>query len=203
MFSPFKLAPVESNYLFINENQDLAKRLTDVLNNSENEKWWKLRTGRQRTNKYLRDTEAIFLRYIDLNAGLPKPVTDKEWNDFLPATNMSEYDLHPIFQELVDWFTRSLIEKGVSNILLGRIMISRLFAGGSVKSHIDSGNYYEIHDRFQYIISCDKSSSLIVREEVIELELGKLYWINNHVPHSITNETAVDRIVCIFDAILE
>jgi hypothetical protein len=203
MLSPFKLAPMESNYLCVNENQDLAKRLATVLNDPVNSGWWQLRTGRQRTNKYLHDTESIFIRYIDLNAGQTKPVTDKEWNDFLPATNTPEYNFHPIFQELEEWFRTSLMAKGVSNIDLGRVFFSRLFAGACVKSHVDSGKYYDTNDRFQFIIDCDKSSSVKIREESIELELGKLYWINNHVLHSITNESTIDRIICIFDAKLE
>ena len=42
-----------------------------------------------------------------------------------------------------------------------------------------------------------------IRDESVELLTGKLYWVNNHVPHWLENLSDTDRINLIVDARLD
>jgi hypothetical protein len=129
------------------------------------------------------------------------PTNTAEWNEVLTITNTKIYEGYPIFHKLVEWLGKSLREAGAENVEFGRIFFSKHAAGTKIDLHTDEGTYFSYYDRFHFVIDqADGENIFFIRDDPIKLEIGKLYWVNNHVPHWLENQSSKDRINLIFDA---
>ena len=73
-------------------------------------------------------------------------------------------------------------------------------ANSNVDIHTDSGKYFSHYDRFHYTVTAAEANIFSIRDENCILEMDSLYWVNNHVPHWLENQSNEDRINFIIDA---
>lgn len=82
---------------------------------------------------------------------------------------------------------------------LARVLIVKLFPGGTISSHIDEGIYSDSTNRYHLVLKTNPRAFLKINDEVEHLEEGWLYSFNKHLLHSGANEGDTDRIHLIVD----
>lgn len=113
----------------------------------------------------------------------------------LEAVDFPAYEKIPSAHPLVMW----LMAK-VNGERLGRVMIVKLAAGGSIEPHIDEGEYPKYYDRFHVVLdSSDRGCIFQVDDETARMRKGEVYWFQNLLPHEAFNDSNVDRIHMIID----
>jgi hypothetical protein len=199
MFSPYKLTSIESNSHYISSNHDLANRIAEFFTKPEIQFLWAINTTRQRVTKALQNTCMVALREPVANAALVK--TTQDWNQVTTIRDTNILNSFPIFKEMRSWLEQALLETGASKVEFGRIFFSKHYANSGIDLHTDSGAYFDYYDRFHFVIDQEDTKNIFhIRDEDVLLEQGKLYWVNNHVPHWLKNDSSKDRINLIFDA---
>jgi hypothetical protein len=161
---------------------------------------WKISTSRQEMARALRNTEMVPLR-IPIPKQGSKLSSTLEWNQVLEIEDTNILKNTETFIELINWLKQSIINKGVNKIEFGRIFFSKHKPNSNIDIHTDEGLYFDYFDRFHFVIDqTDNENIFYIRDEAIKLLTGKLYWVNNHVPHYLENKSDKDRINLIFDA---
>jgi len=195
MFSPYQLAPTTANSFEIANNIDLAKRLAELFQHPAASGLWNLYTKRQEMAPSLKHTRMVAISKLNEIKN-----TTIESNQVLETSYTKFATNTPVVQELLAWIRKSLLATGASNVEFGRIFFSKHLMGTEIGLHVDDGKYFDYYDRFHFVVDSTPGNIFYIRDEPIELELGKLYWVNNHVPHWLKNNSTTDRINLIFDA---
>jgi hypothetical protein len=196
LVSPFKIFHKDVNSFKLSENQELGNELREYFKNPENDYLWKISTHRQTITHALRFTESIHLRHLK---DLPQGSNTSQANQHMVVAQSKTADF-PIFKKTIDWVESVLKSTGAKNIEFGRIFVSKLAAKSNVDLHTDSGKYFSYYDRFHYTVTGAKENIFSIRDENCILEVDSLYWVNNHVPHWLENQSNEDRINFIIDA---
>jgi hypothetical protein len=200
MFSPYKLTAFENNSFEIASNLELANKLEQFFLNPQVDFLWNISTSRQRMAEALKHTKMVALRQ-PVPPPTSKLTSTNEWNQITTISDSKILTSHPLFQELVKWLKDSLLAAGASNVEFGRIFFSNHAANSEIGLHTDEGAYFDHYDRFHFVIDQEDNKNVFrIREEDVLLQKGKLYWVNNHVPHCLKNSSSKDRINLIFDA---
>lgn len=104
------------------------------------------------------------------------------------------------------WHTLPHLHDTVLNLMrrvdgtrLGRVLITRLKPGASIPAHVDEGAPATYYSRYQLVLQSLPGALFTIGEEVINFRTGDFWWINNRDTHSVTNNSADDRIVLIMD----
>ena len=137
-----------------------------------------------------KDTETAYLRsiYGELDYGTVA-------NELLP--NTTDLGKKPEWFALMRWVMREL--KLAS---LGRVMFVKLKAGGTVTPHEDSGDYCKRYNRYHIPITTNEHCAVASgADEVVHMEVGKIYELANKQTHSAWNYGVTDRIHLIVDGI--
>ena len=93
---------------------------------------------------------------------------------------------------------------------LGRVFISRIKPGGSIASHNDRiapaeeafpdrivpARYY---DRHHIVLQSAPGTEFECGGERVYMAPGEMWWFNNQVDHSVTNNSRLDRVHMILD----
>jgi hypothetical protein len=196
MVSPFKLFTDNLNEFKINANSDLGQELREFFKDSSNDYLWQLSTHRQTTTHALRYTESIPLRYLK---DLPKGSTTMEANQHMEVTDSKLADI-PVFSKTIKWFESALAKTGCSRVEFGRIFASKLAGNEGIDLHTDEGRYFSYYDRFHFTVTAAPNNLFVIRNKECVLEQDSLYWVNNHVPHYLKNNSTEGRINFIIDA---
>lgn len=91
------------------------------------------------------------------------------------------------------------IMRRVEGVRLGRVLITRLPPGASIPAHTDQGAPATYYTRYQLALQCLPGALFESGGEVIQFRMGEWWLVNNRVEHSVTNNSADDRIVLIVD----
>jgi len=200
MFSPYKLVKEDSNYFEVSGNLELAEKIKNFFLDPSVQDLWSINTSRQKMALELRHTCMFALRYPVAPESNPLTTTEK-WNQVTTLENSVLFSEYSLFKEIVDWLETSLKENGANKVEFGRIFFSKHYANSKIDMHIDEGVYFNYYDRFHFVIDqTDNENIFYIRNNPILLQTGKLYWVNNHVPHWLENNSSKDRINLIIDA---
>jgi len=197
MFSPYKLASMNHNSLDVANNHDLAERLRSFFKNDATTHLWKLYTDRQRLTEILRHTENIPLRIPAPRGVITSTEQSNQIMDIVDLRPMMSID---IFSETSAWVSSSLNSLGAEKVEIGRIFFSKLLPKSRIDLHVEDGKYFEYYDRFHFVIQSNDDNIFCIRDEPLRLKVGHMYWVNNHVPHWLINNSDEDRINLIVDA---
>jgi hypothetical protein len=88
-----------------------------------------------------------------------------------------------------------LMCEGVS----GRVLLLKLFAKKDVSEHTDSGEYLSAVRRFHIPIITNDLVSYTVNGETVNMKEGECWEINNQRPHSVLNDSDIDRVHLLID----
>jgi hypothetical protein len=200
MFSPYKLTSFENNFHEIATNNELADKLEKFFLNPQVDFLWNIDTRRQKMADALKHTSMIPLRQ-PVPPDPSKLTSTSQWNDVTTISDNRILTSYPLFQELVKWLKEALLTTGANNVEFGRVFFSKHTANTEIGIHTDEGAYFDYYDRFHFVIDqIDDANVFHIRNEDVLLHRGKLYWVNNHVPHWLKNNSNKDRINLIFDA---
>lgn len=197
MYSPIKLTNFEENSKEICNNFDLQQKLYNFFNKKENEFLWEMNKTRQTVTTALRHTKSIYLRN-SISPETISPINTLEWNQIMTLSDTRWLYSIPIFWKTFNWIKKSLLNH-CNNPIIGKIFFSKLSANCEIDLHTDEGKYFDYYDRFHFVIQ-GTNNIFHIRDEDIMLEVGHMYWVNNHVPHWLINNSNEDRINLIFDA---
>ena len=87
----------------------------------------------------------------------------------------------------------------VNGVQLGRCIITKLLPGGEITPHVDGGAPAEFYTRYQIALQSLPGALFHSGDETVNFRGGEIWWVNNRVTHSVVNNSADDRIVCIVD----
>jgi hypothetical protein len=161
---------------------------------AENPQLWGVNTKKQDLIPVLRDTQSIQLRVPIV----PPGTTVDETHDIIPSRETALVSTH--FS-----FVRKFIEHVLASVNvypefdLGRCVITRLKAGGTIPLHRDPGLYAKKYTRFHFPLVSNSVCQFTCGGEVKHLPEGEVWAFNNCRPHSVDNTLGADRIHFIFD----
>jgi hypothetical protein len=196
MFSPYQLISSDKNYLEIESNLDLANKLATFFSRPETDFLWRINTGRQRMASELKHTRMIALRKPVAKGNLQYTM---EWNQITQIEDDMLLHNVALFNSMYQWLDSIMRNTGASKVEWGRLFFSKHLAGTSIGLHADEGAYFDYFDRFHFVINSNSDNVFYIRNQPIVLDTGKVYWVNNHVPHWLENHSTTDRINVIFD----
>lgn len=101
--------------------------------------------------------------------------------------------LHPLKPIVLDLMRR------VNGTQLGRVLITKLPPGKSITPHVDGGAPATFYTRFQIALQTGQGTVFHIGDEQRTFKAGEIWWIDNTKEHSVVNNGADDRIVCIVD----
>lgn len=87
----------------------------------------------------------------------------------------------------------------VDGVQLGRCIVTRLPPGGIITPHVDQGAPAEFYTRYQIALQSLPGALFHCEDETVNFRGGEIWWVNNRVTHSVVNNSADDRIVCVVD----
>lgn len=168
----------------IKEICEYDKSLAVEILNLIKKEHWDLDNIRQKVFKVHEQTKTIKLRHVkDLN-----------FND----TNFINY---PLFDEYKGSIEKIL--KIISNyykIYDYCCILTKLDANGKIDSHVDIGSvYFEKSHRLHIPIKTNENVIFFVKNNSKNMEVGKIYEINNTNVHGVINNSYEDRIHLIID----
>jgi len=87
----------------------------------------------------------------------------------------------------------------VDGVQLGRCLVTRMKPGAQIEPHKDQGSPATFYTRYQIVLQCLPGALFHIEDETVNFRTGDVWWINNRAEHSVVNNSADDRIVCIVD----
>ena len=87
----------------------------------------------------------------------------------------------------------------VDGVQLGRVIVTRLRPGKAITPHVDGGAPATFYTRYQIALQSFPGAMFRCENEEVSFRTGEVWWVNNRVEHSVVNNSADDRIVCIVD----
>ena len=87
----------------------------------------------------------------------------------------------------------------VNGVQLGRCIVTRLPPGAVITPHVDSGAPATFYTRYQIALQSLPGALFNIEDETVNFRSGDIWLINNKAEHSVVNNSADDRIVCIVD----
>ncbi|WP_070152616.1 aspartyl/asparaginyl beta-hydroxylase domain-containing protein [Sphingobium phenoxybenzoativorans] len=130
----------------------------------------------------------IWLRFNRLGVSAADTIDDIQTYPY-PAWDI----LHPVRDMVLNLMRR------VGGTQLGRVIITRLPAGAVITPHEDHGAPVTFYRRYQIILQSLQGSIFTCGGEQLQMRSGEAWWIDNKQTHSVTNNSADDRIVIITD----
>lgn len=172
----------------IAQNLDVSNLLTQI--GVKPELWGKDTYHRDFPNYPFTETETIYLRFNpdakNFVHGGNKDVHESEWMDgaiHLPAARP---------------FIFGLMAK-LEAERLGRVIITKLKAGGSIFPHVDPEFMWGYWTRFHFSLQSAPGCICRCENEEVYMRPGEIWRFNNGVEHEVKNNSAVDRIHMIID----
>lgn len=166
----------------------------DTLAQVDEEKWYE-NDEMKRKLAGARPTQSLFLYSID-------PI---EFNEILASrplqqedvTRLAAYDfLYDDFKYLFDLVLEHYPKGGIFT----RVQLARMQPGSEIPTHYDATSILENSHRLHIPLITNKKVKFIVDDELVKLESGNLYELNNQLEHSVENpKDGKDRIHLIFD----
>jgi hypothetical protein len=157
--------------------------LREAIINLDQEAWHENET-RQEIFDVHKKTSSLMLVFCD---GWPEiKVTKEEAWDRLAKVAV------PVMQDVINRF----YEPGGTII---RAMAAKLYAGERITPHVDKHPSFGIAHRIHVPITTNEHVRFTIAGRPYQLQLGRVYEVNNQSTHSVMNRGKDDRITFIFD----
>lgn len=88
-----------------------------------------------------------------------------------------------------------------SNAKILTLMVVKLLANHRIPEHMDGGTLTEIH-RCHLPIITHKDCKFFINKKRFSFEEGKVFELNNVMPHSVVNDSNIDRVHLICDILI-
>jgi len=139
------------------------------------------------------DVSDILCMFNDIaefeRTGDPSTITDDKECIPYPAWGKLP-QLRPIIFDLM---------RTVEATRLGRVIITKLPPGKTITPHVDGGAPATYFERYQLALQSLPGAMFHIGDESVNFRTGDVWHIDNATRHSVVNNSADDRIVCIID----
>lgn len=132
-----------------------------------------------------RECDDILLRF----QGVDSQVIDDPECEWYPAWNVLT-EAHNLIFDLAHMVKAERI---------GRLIISCLPPGGVIAPHEDGGAVAAYYTRYQMPLQSAAGCIFECEGEKVQMVGGEVWWFDNKLTHSVTNNSAADRISLIVD----
>lgn len=78
--------------------------------------------------------------------------------------------------------TKTLVNMAV-DIVVGRVILTKLKPGGTITEHVDEGPYADRYDRFHVVL--DGWSTFFIEDDPFTVQPGQLFWFNHKRRHEV------------------
>lgn len=151
-------------------------------------------TSRERMSPALSRTRSYYLRVPNVPVAFIKTTTSTQ--DVLDCKDTELFDLFPTMRKLIE-NVGYILQSGWRRPL-GRAFVTRLEADANIGRHIDEGEYFQSLHRVHLVLK-SSGSTFCWDDSRAVLEEGRVYVVNNSIPHWVEN-SGTDRTHLIFDA---
>lgn len=148
---------------------------------------WKIDTSRQDKLATHKDTEMFQLKFISYY--WEKGQGDISENINYLKTEKSKNVINLIFKYLEDKYEGKVV----------RAEIIKMHGRGHIQPHIDSGEFLSLARRIHVPLVTNENVTFTILNSDINMKVGEWYEINNSLPHSVDNQSDMDRIHIIID----
>lgn len=171
---------------------DVSTFKTVVLRQSE--KSWCAEMNLQKKIAPKRDTNTIYIF---------KPENPTEYNniDDIKALRVKIMRGWSIFAKDAKPIVKSVLKHYPKGGVIAQLMLARLKPNGSIAEHKDSGPMLRNLHRIHIPIITNPNVRFSVDGELVNMQAGKAYEINNTVKHSVYNDGKEHRVHLILDYI--
>lgn len=146
---------------------------------------WKSDKTRQQSYDLLRNTESYFIYQTKQDWMLSEP--------FASSRKTDDDRLHDLVEPIVKHLENN------HNGTRGKVLFTRLPSGKDIPKHQDAGDYLYLVRRHHIAINTNENITFTVGKEIINMEEGECWEINNSRLHSVNNNSNDMRIHLIID----
>lgn len=159
--------------------------IVDEVSKYQNE--WFIDTSRQETYLSHKDTLMYQLQFMDYDWYPELPVDTHTVNSFKTDLAKSQYD----------YIARSMESAFDGKVVRSELVV--LKANKKVSPHVDGGQMLNISRRCHIPIITNDNVFFTVFKNRVNMKPGICYEINNGMPHSVENNSDLDRVHLILD----
>jgi quercetin dioxygenase-like cupin family protein len=146
---------------------------------------WFINTSRQDNYYVHKDTNSYFVYTTSLEW--------KEGQDFLTNTTSNDSGLLELLEPII-----SDLEK-LHDGTRGMVLLIKLKAGQDIAPHKDSGDYLMLSRRHHIPVVTTPDVFFGVGDELVNMNTGECWEINNSRVHSVNNNSSIDRVHLLID----
>jgi hypothetical protein len=146
---------------------------------------WFINTSRQDNYYVHKDTNSYFAYTTSLEW--------KEKQDFVTNTTSNDSGLLELLEPII-----SDLEK-LHDGTRGMVLLIKLKAGQDIAPHKDSGDYLMLSRRHHIPIVTTPDVLFGVGDELVNMNTGECWEINNSRVHSVNNNSSIDRVHLLID----
>lgn len=175
---------LHENFCFRKYGDFDVSKIKDIVLSLTDDDWNSDKT-RQQSYDLLKNTESYFIYQ-----------TKQDWvttENFVSTRKCFNEELHDLVEHLVFFLEEQHDGKR------GKVLFTRLPAGKNIPKHQDAGDYLYLVRRHHIAINTNSGITFTVGKEVIEMEEGECWEINNSRLHSVDNTSNDMRIHLIID----
>jgi len=173
------------HFQLLKEEIDITTLLEEITINQE---CWQYNCERQEYFVAQRDTEVIHIREaVNREDIFSENIQETQWSELAYK--------FPILKKYLMVFAEQ------EQSFLSRAILARLKPKGKVYRHVDQGAYYVARNRYHLVLSSNNGSLLRSGNEEVMMQVGELWWIDNHDYHEAINQSNQWRIHLIFDTL--
>lgn len=173
--------------------QNLLKEALEEWHTVHDYKMYDISTARERMSPALSRTRSYYLRSPNVPREAIK--TTSSTQNVLDCTDTALYERFPLMKEYINHVGLKLYGGWTH---MGRVFVTKLESNAKIGRHIDEGDYFRSLHRFHIVLK-STGSRFCWDGKQEELKEGRLYMVNNSIPHWVEN-TGTDRTHLIFDA---
>ncbi len=159
--------------------------IVDEVSKYQNE--WFIDTSRQETYLSHKDTLMYQLQFMDYDWYPELPVDTHTVNSFKTDVAQSQYN----------YIVRSMESAFDGKVVRSELVV--LKANKKVSPHVDGGQMLNISRRCHIPIFTNDNVFFTVFKNRVNMKPGICYEINNGMPHSVENNSDLDRVHLILD----
>ena len=150
---------------------------------------WKIDTSRQDNNYTHSNTNMYQICYTDYDWSPGSSIVTNQVNNLKTPKAIKE--LLDIYNKLEYYYEGKII----------RCEIVKMLKNTKIPKHVDGGPLLYYSRRVHVPVITNEKITFTVMDNTIHMKRGGWYEINNQLPHSVNNETDIDRVHIIIDVL--
>lgn len=176
---------IKENFKVLLTDVDISDLKSAILATPQSA-WDENKTRQKMFANVAKDTETLMLKFNGPTQNINHPSETKTFDAWYKWEEL----LTPIINRLMALYPNAVISKCI---------FPKLFAGGIIMKHLDSGPTLELVHRIHIPIVTNENTIFTCNDEELNMKEGCAYEVNNQRLHSVVNNGKEDRIHLLID----